>query len=90
LSVKTFQKDPSAVLDYKIDWSAWLAGDTIYVSAWTADAGITINSNSNSTTTATVWLSGGTAGTSYAVTNHITTAAGRQDDRSISIQVMAQ
>jgi hypothetical protein len=34
-----------------------------------------------------VWLSGGTLGTDYLITNHITTSKSRQDDRSMIIQV---
>jgi hypothetical protein len=78
---------PDAVLDYTMDWSEWLDGDTIASSIWTAESGITINSSSNTTTVATVWLSGGTAGESYRVTNQITTAAARTDDRSLFITV---
>jgi hypothetical protein len=70
----SFTKDPQAVLDYEIDWSAWLTAagdDTISASSWTATTGITIDSDSNTTTTATVWLSGGTAGNTSEITNHI-------------------
>lgn len=83
-----FTKDSSAVLDYSIDWSAWLGTDTIATSTWTdATAGITVNSNSFTTTATKVWLSGGTAGQQYRLTNRITTAGGRTDDRTIVVQV---
>jgi hypothetical protein len=85
--MSTFIKDPDAVLDYVFDWSSWLGTDTISVSAWTADSGLTVDSSTNTTTTATVWLSGGTAGEVYEVVNHITTAAGREDDRTMKIKV---
>lgn len=84
--MKKFHKDPNATLDYSINWEDWLAGDTITVSNWTATAGITIESASNTTTLASVWLSGGTARDNYTITNAITTAGGRIDDRSISIK----
>ena len=85
----TYTKDPQAVLDYMIDWSSWLTAagdDTITASSWTATDGITIDSDTNTTTTATVWLSGGTVGTTYELTNHIVTLAGREDDRTIKIK----
>ncbi len=80
-------KDPDAVLDYIIDWSIWLDADTISTSTWSVPAGITEDSSSNTTTTATIWLSGGTAGASYDLINSIVTAAGRKDDRTIRIHV---
>lgn len=87
-----FVKDPSDELDYKVDWSEWLAGsspvDTIATSTWTVDAGITKDSDSNTTTDATIWLSGGTAGRTYHVTNRIVTAGGRTAERSIYIAVL--
>ncbi len=89
----TFRKDPAAVLDYAIDWSAWLAGpdgtddDTIQSSSWGAPDGITVDDDSNTDSVATVWLSGGTAGQTYQVTNHIVTAAGRETDQTILIVV---
>ena len=86
-----FTKDPNAVLDYTIDWSRWLGTDTILTTpsgtAWTVPTGITKVSDSKTTTTATVWLSGGTAGTDYTVTCRISTVGGRIDDCSIKIQV---
>lgn len=83
----TVLKDPAAVLDYGIDWSAWLNGDTISTSTWTVPSGITQASESETTTTATIWLSGGTAGTDYLVTNKIVTHGGRTDERTIKISV---
>ena len=85
MTVKVYLKDPAAVLDYQIDWSSWLGVDTITSSSWTASTGLTVDSDSNTTTTATVWVSGGTAGTTYQLTNRITTAGGRTDERTISL-----
>jgi hypothetical protein len=83
----TFTKDPDAILDYAVDWSRWLAGDTIAASLWIVPAGLAKVTESNSATKAIVWLSGGTAGQSYTVTNRITTAGGRTEDRSFTIRV---
>lgn len=81
-------KDPDAVLDYQIDWSSWLAtGETIATSTWTVSTGITKDSDSNDTTSATIWLSGGTAGTSYTCTNQIVTNQSRTEERTIRIDV---
>lgn len=90
MSIKTFLKDPVAVLDYMIDWAAWLGGDTIALSVWTIPSGITQNSVTNTATTATIWLSGGTDGTVYSIVNRITTAGGRADERTITITVQNQ
>jgi hypothetical protein len=86
----TFLKDPGASLDYTIDWSGWLGTDTIATSTWTAATGIAVGVTTNTTTSATVWLSGGTVGQIYAVTNHIVTAAGRTDSRTLSIEVQVK
>lgn len=84
-----FNKDSNAVLDYRLDWSQWLpGGDTITTSTWTATPNtITVDDTLHTPTTATVWLSGGTTGVRYQVTNHITTAAGREDDRTLRITI---
>lgn len=82
-----FVKDPQAKLDYKIDWSDWLDADTISTSTWTVPTGITGSNMSKTATTTTIWLAGGTAGTTYSVTNHIITAVSREDERTIKIKV---
>lgn len=81
------EKDPQAVLDFFVDWQqeGWLGTDTIAVSTWSVPAGITKESESLVAGRAIVWLSGGTAGTTYTVTNHITTTGGRQNDQSLYI-----
>lgn len=84
--MEKFTKDPDAVLDYRIDWSAWLGEDTITGSSWVTDSGdITIDSNTYTDTDTTVWLSGGEAQVGYRITNSIETAAGRKNDRSFII-----
>lgn len=82
-------KDPDARLDYMRDWSDWLApvGDTIETSEWIVPDGLEASEESHDDTTATVWLAGGTVGTRYEITNRITTAGGRIDDRSFNITI---
>ena len=79
-------KDPDSVIDYGVDWSAWLAsGETILTSSWIVPAGLTLDSESNTTTATAVFLSAGIEGESYTLTNRITTSAGRTEDRSMII-----
>ncbi len=83
-----FYKDPSAVLDYKFDWSDWLdSGETISTRTITAETGIVVDSSSltDTSTSVTAWLSGGTAGNVYDVACLITTSASRTDERTIKI-----
>lgn len=83
----SYIKDPDSRLDYEVDWSAWLGGDTITTTAWTVPDGITKESDSHTDTAATIWLSGGTVNQTYAVTCEITTTAGRTDDRTIRLTI---
>ena len=83
-------KDPEAVLDYTIDWTPWLNLDTIISSTWSitqTTPALTIDSDSFTVTGTTIWLSGGTRRKVYDVVNHITTAAGREDDRTIRFTI---
>lgn len=86
-----FVKDPAEVLDYAVDWSAWLTGDdTIADIAWTVPDGLTEPAEHPATVVdgkATVWLSGGTAGQTYAITCRATTAQGRIGERTIRVLV---
>ena len=82
-------KEPDEVLDYTFDWSDWLTeiSDTISSDTVTVESGLTEDSNSNDTTSVTVWVSSGTAGTSYTVSSKIVTAGGRTAERTITIDV---
>lgn len=83
-------KDPDEVLDYFIDWTARLAGDTISSSLWFIvddDLTLTIDSNSFTASGATVWLSGGTIGVTYEVTNRIMTAGARTMDQTVKLKI---
>lgn len=89
----SFTKDPEAVLDYQFNWNdsddPWLAtGETISSYTVTAQTGLTKDSDSEASGVVTVWLSGGTAGTTYRVECKIVTSAGRTDERSIWIKVV--
>lgn len=86
--ITQFTKDPAAHLDYQFDWAPWLDGtDTITAHAATAEEGLDVESSSATDDTVTVWLSGGTTGSSYRVTCQITTADGRVDERMILVNV---
>lgn len=87
-----WEKDPSAVKDYTLDWSAWLVDDTIVTSTWTpSDSNITVDSSTKTLTTTTVWVSGGGAVGAYRrVTNRIVTSAGRTEERSIEFKIKEQ
>ena len=82
-----FTKDPSATLDYTIDWSEWLGTDEIIDTAWTVPSELTNVKNTNSETTATIWLSGGSVGITYYVECEISTDQGRIDSRELTIYV---
>lgn len=80
-------KDPTDVLDYSINWSGRLSGDTILTSSFDVPAGLTKDAETNTNETSTLWLSGGTAGISYTITCTVTTAAGRTWQESVRIVV---
>lgn len=87
-----FIKAPTDILDYEWDWSVWMpTGDTISAVTFTAQSGITIEvspAQSHTGTTATVWLGGGTAGTTYTITCQITTTAGRVAQNTQNLNVV--
>jgi hypothetical protein len=80
--------DPSSVLNFQHDWSDWLAdGDTISSRLWTIepDEGSPSPVLAN-TTSDIVFVSGLEAGQVYRLTEHVVTAAGLEDERSIVIR----
>ena len=84
----TYNKDPTEVLDYTLDWETLLDGDTITNSDWAVPTGITKDSETETTTLAVIWVSGGTVNKQYTLTNTIVTDAGRTRVRSIAINVI--
>lgn len=85
-------KDPNAKLPFTMDWSLWLTAedDTALSATWTVPAGLVRESSPAESliqSKATIWLSGGTPGASYAVSCRLTTAGGRVDDRTLPIQI---
>jgi len=83
-----FIKDPDAVLDWQFNWANWLHdGESIASASFIVDDGLTADSTGHDATVATVWLSGGTAGHVYRVTNRVVTSDGRTDDKSINVRV---
>lgn len=86
--IVVYDKDPNANLDYTIDWRKWLGDDTILTSIWVLPVGISQAGLLMSSTTTTIWVAGGTAGTSYSVYNQITTVGGRVDKRTIKFNAV--
>ena len=83
-------KQANATLDYGFDWTSWLNGDTIAGSVWAVETGLTKGAESISADRrfTSVFLSGGTAGSTYLVTNTITTGTGRSDSRTFRCRVI--
>jgi hypothetical protein len=88
-------KDPDAVLDYEVDWSAdYLGTDVLSGSEWSVSpaeaSGLTILEQLFDGGLATVKASGGTVGHVYRLTNHISLESGLRDSRSVVIRVEAR
>lgn len=85
-------KDPDEVLDYAIEWSDWLAEtptDSLLSSTWGASSpvGLTTSTPSISGTKTILWLSAGTAGTTYYIANTVVTTQGRTAQRTVKIRI---
>ena len=94
MALKWPDKDPDANKDYSIDWSAILAdAEIIEDSVWAVtptglDIGVGTTTIVGGVTTC--WLSGGTIGDTYRVTNTIETDRGLIDERTVSIKIKEQ
>lgn len=86
-------KDPSAVLDYAIDWGAEYLGDDdlLAKSSWTVEPneadGVAVVSSNYGGRLSSVQASGGVPGKLYRLSNSVTTQSGRTDERSIVLRV---
>lgn len=75
-------KDPDEVKDFGLVWADLLLTDTINGSLWIVPDGITKDSDAFDGDSTTIWLSGGTDGETYRLTNRVTTAGGRTYDET--------
>lgn len=87
-------KDPGAVLDWSFDYNdttdPYLAsGETLSTSTWAVvpTGELVIDSDSETTTVTTVFLSAGTRGGVYRVTNTVTTSGSRTEQRTLTVRV---
>ena len=83
-------KSPTEVLDYVHDMTNELGVDTVSTSSWVLDSGITKDSDSTTTTAATAWISGGTLGVTYKLTNTLVTVSGRTHVKDFYLRVQEQ
>lgn len=81
-----YAQGPNDRLDYTIDWTAFLDGDTIESSAWSCDDATTEEPTNDETTT-TVWVKNAAVDQDIRVTNRITTANGRVKEASLVLRV---
>ncbi len=87
-----FIKDPGALVDYAVDWSAgYLGGATIATSTWAVSpagtGGVTVAASLVDAGRAVATLSGGAAGTVYHITNRVLFSDGRLDERQLILRV---
>ena len=89
-----YLKDPQSRVDYAIDWSVYLDGQTIEASLWqvTPDevGGIAAEEASFEPARTAARLAGGLVGHSYSVANEVTLSDGSTDVRSITLRVEAR
>jgi hypothetical protein len=87
------QKDPDAIRDFPLDYSAYLTslgeGLTIVTSTWTVPDGITEEDSSFTDTSTTIRLSGGTDGADYELLNHVALSDDQEDEFLLVVQVRA-
>lgn len=81
-------KDPSARLDFTFNWKPFLGTDTIATSTFPSfPAGITNDDVDVTADKVVLWLTGGSDGRGYSITNRITTVGGRTDDWVLVVYV---
>lgn len=84
-----FIKDPQAKVDFGFDWSIWLnSGDELAGSSWLCDPlGLSLISSSFTPILSSLVVASGTIGATYALTNHIVTLDGLEDERTLYISI---
>jgi len=93
--VAIFLKDPMAIIDFAVDWSANIAADrTITASVWQVLPGgsgaVVVEAAISEPQRSIATLSGGQSGQVYHVTNRVTFSDGRNDERTLVLRVEDQ
>lgn len=87
-------KDPDEIIDFQVDWSARLEeGETIVTSTWAitgSDSVLTEEDSEIDDESTVIWLSSGTLGVRYLLTNRITTSDGRTMDQSGYLKIRSK
>lgn len=87
--------DPNSRLDYPFDWGDWIKEhdptDSISAFEFIADPGLTVFAQSQpAPTVVAAWVSvdtGVTIGSKLKLVCRMTTAAGRRDDRTLTLRI---
>ena len=83
-------KTPGSLVDFAVDWRQWLApGESIATSSWSCTPALPLSAQGEAGGIATTVVGGGVDGTTYRLTNSVTTTGGRQDSRTIVIRCTA-
>lgn len=85
LTVQWFVLTPDGDLDFSVDLTDWLAGDTISTAVWTVPSPLTKSNESNTQTSATVFATGVEYGKDYLLLCYVETAAERKESFHILI-----
>lgn len=90
-TLKWDPKDPQDEDFFELDWTDRLTSETIATSVWTSTpTGLTHGSTSNTTLVTRIWLTSGTDGEIYELTNRITTTAGKTLDQTVRLKVKSR
>jgi hypothetical protein len=86
-----YLKDPAARVDYAIDWTPYLDGQSILASVWAVAPdepdGVAVAEAGFAAARTVARLEGGILGRSYRVSNQVTLSDGSVDERSITLRV---
>jgi hypothetical protein len=89
-----YLKDPHSRVDYAIDWSPYLDGQTVETSQWLVapdeEGGLAVEEASFEPARTAARLTGGVIGHAYSVSNEVTFSDGTTDVRSLTLRVEAR
>lgn len=83
-------KDPEENLNYDLDWTFWLEGDTIVSSSWDIPPELQLVDQTFTTTTSSAYIAGGTLGENYRISCTVNTQFGRTTKRTSVVRVTSK